>query len=642
MFSSASPLQKAQFYVTRADGKVVPLIAMDDLPNNIVVHDVPRLLNLDETAGMVSVGQHQTRHTTHKVDLAESMKGPFVRDLDRVVKVDVDDESKKEVESESKEFGENENKDRGIIDLLHDIDDMSITATTVGHAAAVSVPDPVVTKILSRPQPASFTSALPLTPSATTFPATTSLSGNDVTAAKVSQNLLASKHATHPTGSGNWVNVSRYVNPPISFSIHEKSRASNPSTTLVDLTPPKTPNPVLSTTHGKSLKSAAASGIKVYCSHWIRKGECDYVQQGCKFKHEMPQDLATLESIGCRDFPDWYRRDYGVGSLLAVPGSDASKSRGERQQNVSINSRNWRASNMAQSIGGPKNSFVRSGASGENTVYGPANKPDTPRRRSSVLLSALPRRIRTMEEIQLETSLAQIAKSNREDAERKAELVACAARKARKSAIGTVSDVGGEQSTSSSSSSDVSRSTQSGSMVSGSKSVLTPLTASTTASDAEGGSDAASLMATKRMITAGLGITPESGASKSVGTGTTTSRQQTSSPSSTDKSARPAPRRRNGMDRRRGVRMASVSSAGPTPEAVVGADGGGGGGAVGRAKTLVDRLRAQQSAGASKTVGRGSVLEAKSTDMGGKAVEAGKIEMQVVPRKVWEEYDHDD
>ena len=56
-----------------------------------------------------------------------------------------------------------------------------------------------------------------------------------------------------------------------------------------------------------------ASGIqpdarkKEYCSYWIRTGECDYTQQGCRYKHEMP-DLQVLNSIGFRDYPYWWKQ----------------------------------------------------------------------------------------------------------------------------------------------------------------------------------------------------------------------------------------------------------------------------------------------------------------------------------------------
>ena len=44
---------------------------------------------------------------------------------------------------------------------------------------------------------------------------------------------------------------------------------------------------------------------KVYCTYWLRTGECDYMQQGCRFKHEMP-DFETLKSLGFREVPKWW------------------------------------------------------------------------------------------------------------------------------------------------------------------------------------------------------------------------------------------------------------------------------------------------------------------------------------------------
>jgi hypothetical protein len=53
------------------------------------------------------------------------------------------------------------------------------------------------------------------------------------------------------------------------------------------------------------------SGDKVYCTHWIRHGECDYIQQGCRYKHEMP-NKATLQSIGFRTVPRWWQEKVAV------------------------------------------------------------------------------------------------------------------------------------------------------------------------------------------------------------------------------------------------------------------------------------------------------------------------------------------
>ena len=46
---------------------------------------------------------------------------------------------------------------------------------------------------------------------------------------------------------------------------------------------------------------------KEFCTYWIRTGECDYTQQGCLYKHEMP-DKETLRKIGFRDYPAWWTK----------------------------------------------------------------------------------------------------------------------------------------------------------------------------------------------------------------------------------------------------------------------------------------------------------------------------------------------
>ncbi|KAL9013881.1 MAG: hypothetical protein Q9173_001458 [Seirophora scorigena] len=76
----------------------------------------------------------------------------------------------------------------------------------------------------------------------------------------------------------------------------------------------------------KREKVGLSPGKKVYCSHWIRTGECDFTQQGCIYKHEMPDD-DTLKAIGIRTLPHWYvashpekARERGLGQRF-VSGS---------------------------------------------------------------------------------------------------------------------------------------------------------------------------------------------------------------------------------------------------------------------------------------------------------------------------------
>lgn len=48
---------------------------------------------------------------------------------------------------------------------------------------------------------------------------------------------------------------------------------------------------------------------KVYCDKWVHEGICAFTQQGCRFKHEMPEDAATLRMLGLfHGPPAWWTK----------------------------------------------------------------------------------------------------------------------------------------------------------------------------------------------------------------------------------------------------------------------------------------------------------------------------------------------
>lgn len=52
---------------------------------------------------------------------------------------------------------------------------------------------------------------------------------------------------------------------------------------------------------------------KEYCTHWIRTNSCDYMQQGCRYKHAMP-DGKKLEELGFPEIPKWYRDKMAIST----------------------------------------------------------------------------------------------------------------------------------------------------------------------------------------------------------------------------------------------------------------------------------------------------------------------------------------
>jgi hypothetical protein len=87
------------------------------------------------------------------------------------------------------------------------------------------------------------------------------------------------------------------------------------------------------------------TGKKEYCSYWLRHGECDYQQQGCLYKHEMPTDMATLSRLGLREIPRWFREAHNLSAN-------------------SFNNLNSNSSGLARSRWAPGNGSFSSGGGG--------------------------------------------------------------------------------------------------------------------------------------------------------------------------------------------------------------------------------------------------------------------------------------
>ena len=87
--------------------------------------------------------------------------------------------------------------------------------------------------------------------------------------------------------------------------------------------------------HSKT-KDAMTPGVfgkKQYCTHWIRTGNCDYVQEGCKYLHVIPDEETRLR-IGIRDMPRWAKEDLLPPHPQAAPPVAA--------RNNGRNAKSWR------------------------------------------------------------------------------------------------------------------------------------------------------------------------------------------------------------------------------------------------------------------------------------------------------------
>ena len=249
---------KPQFFVTRQNGAMVPLIAMDELPIHVQIHGVPRSLSAFDIAGMTGVGTVEARHQYYVVDSMNNTKPTLFDGMSKpntTISTPVLQPTVLAPAPPSK---------TSHIDTKQTLD----ISSDSGLSAVTSVHDEIKSSRTTTPD--------------------MSASGS----APTNMKALAPVTAPALAWRNNTVGLSASIYAPKQHVPIDPAH------------PPVDPNPEIPPT-----------GQKVYCSYWLKRGECDYAQQGCMYKHAMPLDLDVLGALGFRDLPDWYRKTYNCGSL---------------------------------------------------------------------------------------------------------------------------------------------------------------------------------------------------------------------------------------------------------------------------------------------------------------------------------------
>lgn len=247
---------RPQHFITRQNGTMVPLVALDELPATIALRGVPRTLSPYDVAGMTGLGTMESQHRQYVVD------GP----------------------------------PQGFQPEQHKVAANGIYASKYATAA-------------SNHHLASSFGELGL---------------HDHAASSTTHSPQSKAYGIKETQSTLSCNMS---NDPV----RSAESASRPLTI-------------------EDLARNPAPGVKEYCSYWLRHGECDYAQQGCLYRHEMPLDPPTLEKLGLRDIPRWYREKHGLGSYLALGLQKA----GSGSTRPLFMERNWRNQSEAAKSTGTK------------------------------------------------------------------------------------------------------------------------------------------------------------------------------------------------------------------------------------------------------------------------------------------------
>ena len=89
-----------------------------------------------------------------------------------------------------------------------------------------------------------------------------------------------------------------------------------------ELPPPSSPEHL-----PRGLDFQGSLGKKEYCMHWIKTGECSYMQQGCKYKHKIPTDPEIQRRIGLRKMPEWVSESRNQEDFMERPEAQRSNAR---------------------------------------------------------------------------------------------------------------------------------------------------------------------------------------------------------------------------------------------------------------------------------------------------------------------------
>ena len=71
----ASETLKPQYFISRPEGVLVPLVAVDELPPSVAIHNVPRGLSQAQTLGMTSLGVQSSRGQSYLMTLGPQIEG---------------------------------------------------------------------------------------------------------------------------------------------------------------------------------------------------------------------------------------------------------------------------------------------------------------------------------------------------------------------------------------------------------------------------------------------------------------------------------------------------------------------------------------------------------------------------------------
>jgi len=293
------------FFGRRKNGDCVPLIPVDELPSVFRLKNVKPVLHQDETDGMTCVGMLETSGCFEVAGLFDkrSSSTPYpmsppgsneslvikvpasgdempISPVDSPVSGSCQDVSKSQAVVQIPETCKDSPNSPAAKEVLSPGDD----SPKLPEAAELSVPHDTSPKSPAVIEAQGTDNESPQSPAVTQVPTPRHKSPKP--------SAVASAPGSRYNSPKPSLSQSMHAPPPA-----ETSAENIASTDRLPVKPPTLP----------SKFPTFRPGEKVYCTHWVRYGVCDFIQQGCKYRHEMPSCDVLKKITGMRDMPLWWK-----------------------------------------------------------------------------------------------------------------------------------------------------------------------------------------------------------------------------------------------------------------------------------------------------------------------------------------------
>ncbi|KAK4229770.1 hypothetical protein QBC38DRAFT_497335 [Podospora fimiseda] len=258
---------RPRFFLIRkgTPNRIVPLIAVDELPEWINIVGCPRELKREDTKDLYNLGAFSNRS-----------KEPYTVEILRDVAP---------TPGSIKTRDEDEDKPRI---AAQDTETITTQDSPEKEPAITPPPSTPATKPAEIPAPPSPTKQRP--------------EETDVDKKKPAKPLLPTTSQINPIipapDNDNNHNSNEQKQQPrltgLAASKHASSTLPSTPPPLKPLPPSPSPSPISPST-------------TTYCRHWLNHGTCKY-GRACKYKHEIPTSPTVLSALGLKEFPSWFTR----------------------------------------------------------------------------------------------------------------------------------------------------------------------------------------------------------------------------------------------------------------------------------------------------------------------------------------------